>query len=440
MSLIADKGKGGVLPLDETTKKEMRSKHPAPVEAPPDSLLTGDPPPDTHSILFTGLDGELIRKCAQQASGSPGISQQEDKLWHRMVSSFKETSSNLCSAVAALARRICTQPVDPRGLEALLANRGVALDKNPGLRPIGLRRILGKTVMTVTIADVQRAVGSLQLCAGHPAGVEAAIHAMRAFLESNDNDGILLIDADNAFNRVNRQAALWNTQFTCPSMKYALINMYRAPSRIFMNGNSSHYELPSEEGTTQGCPLGMAMYALALAPMVKELKTLCNQVWYADDASGSDTFAKLRKWFDQLVRIGPKYGYFPKPIKCILLSKPDRVEEAKKWFKGTDVEVMANGCKDSGVELNCEGTRHLGAAVGTEDFKAKFVKAKVANWIKAVEKLAEVSQSQPHAAFAAFTHCLQSQWTFLARSMPRTSQLFQPLERMPFAGSCCMRC
>ena len=106
-----------------------------------------------------------------------------------------------------------------------------------------LRRILGKAIMSVTIDDVQRAVGSLQLCAGHPAGVEAAIHAMRKFLESGDNDGILLIDADNAFNRINRQTALWNTQFTCPAMKYALINMYRAPSRIFMNGKNSTHAL-----------------------------------------------------------------------------------------------------------------------------------------------------------------------------------------------------
>jgi len=91
MSLIAEKGKGGVLPLDDATKREMQAKHPKPQESPPDSLITGDIPADTHAILFTGLDGELIRKCAQRASGSPGISQQEDKLWHKMVSSFKET-------------------------------------------------------------------------------------------------------------------------------------------------------------------------------------------------------------------------------------------------------------------------------------------------------------------------------------------------------------
>ena len=67
-----------------------------------------------------------------------------------------------------------------------------------------MRRIIGKAVMSVTGEKVQEAVGALQLCAGQPAGVESAIHAMRGFLDGDESDGILLIDADNAFNRVNR--------------------------------------------------------------------------------------------------------------------------------------------------------------------------------------------------------------------------------------------
>ena len=67
-------------------------------------------------------------------------------------------------------------------------------------------------------------MGPLQLCAGQSAGVEAAVHAMRQFFEDDDSDGILLIDADNAFNRVNRAAVLWNVQYVCPSLKCALIN------------------------------------------------------------------------------------------------------------------------------------------------------------------------------------------------------------------------
>ena len=69
--------------------------------------------------------------------------------------------------------------------------------------------------------------------------VESAIHAMRDFFEQDSNDGVLLIDADNAFNRVNRAVALWNVQFTCPAMKHVLINFYRNSTRIFMNGDGT---------------------------------------------------------------------------------------------------------------------------------------------------------------------------------------------------------
>ena len=96
-----------------------------------------------------------------------------------------------------------------------------------------------------------------------------------------------------------------------------------------MNGDG-YFELQSQEGTTQGCPLAMAMYAIALAPLLKRLLPMCKQVWYADDATGCDKFETMRAWFDALVELGPIYGYFPKPSKCILLAKPERLDHARK--------------------------------------------------------------------------------------------------------------
>ena len=113
----------------------------------------------------------------------------------------------------------------------------------------------------------------------------------------------------------------------------------------------------------------MAMYALALVPLLNKLHPMCLQVWYADDATGCDKFERMRAWFDALQLHGPKYGYFPKPSKCILIVKPDRLERANEIFKGTDVNLQVDGTKDSGVEINTTGTRHLGAA-GTEEFKS----------------------------------------------------------------------
>ena len=75
------------------------------------------------------------------------------------------------------------------------------------------------------------------------------MYDLEFFLE-DDSDGILLIDAENAFNRISRAVALWNVQFICPHMKHVLINFYRSPSRIFMKSDG-FFELSSQAGTTR---------------------------------------------------------------------------------------------------------------------------------------------------------------------------------------------
>jgi len=40
MSLIMDKGKGGILKLNDTTKREMKDKHPSPEPITTEALIT----------------------------------------------------------------------------------------------------------------------------------------------------------------------------------------------------------------------------------------------------------------------------------------------------------------------------------------------------------------------------------------------------------------
>ena len=60
--------------------------------------------------------------------------------------------------------------MDPAGLSPFLACRLIALDKNPGVRPIGMcetaRRIIAKAILSVTRGDIEDVAGSLNLCAG----------------------------------------------------------------------------------------------------------------------------------------------------------------------------------------------------------------------------------------------------------------------------------
>ena len=367
-------------------------------------MTTTHDPPEVHAVLFDSLTGQSIRNAALRTQGSAGPSGVDAAGWKRMCTAFHKDSNDLCAAIAAVGRRISTELVDPQSLQAFLACRLIPLNKNPGIRPIGvcevIRRILGKAIMGVVADDVRSAAGPLQLCCGQDAGCEAAVHAMRAVFEADNTDGILLVDASNAFNNLNRQVALFNIQYTCPAIAKLLINCYRKSSSLFVGGTV----LLSREGTTQGDPLAMAMFGLATVPLIQRIQTAHTiQCWFADDAAAGGRLSNLLQWWRLLEKIGPQHGYFPNEIKTYLVVKPDREDQARDLFSQTDVQIT------------CAGKNYLGGALGTESFEAEFMASKIGQWTTEIEKLAKFAESQPHAAYAAFTHGLISRWTYSMR-------------------------
>ena len=103
--------------------------------------------------------------------------------------------------------------VDP-SVSAFVACRLIALDKYPGLHPIDIeetvRRIIGKAIAITITEDIQEACGALQVCAGRISGCETAVHAMRQVYDSQQTKAVLLVNASNAFNSLNRESALRN--------------------------------------------------------------------------------------------------------------------------------------------------------------------------------------------------------------------------------------
>ena len=152
-------------------------------------------------------------------------------------------------------------------MRALVSCQLIALDKNPGIHPIGigetLGRIIGKTVCPLTKFDLSDTCNISQLCGGVRCGIEAAIHTISVLFKEHEGEGwgVLMIDATNGFNCINRQAAL---RILWPSCSLFLFNTYRAPLVI----KDSKELLYSKEGVTQGDPLSMFVYAVATIPMV----------------------------------------------------------------------------------------------------------------------------------------------------------------------------
>ena len=193
----------------------------------------------------------------------------------------------------------------PKGL--CIACRLIPRDKQPGVRLIGVcevsRRIISKAILNTISSDIQHAAGTLQLCAGQPAGIEAAIHAMCQLYDDDNTEAVLLVDA---FNLLNRQAALHNIRVLCPSQATILGNTYGGTADLFVGGEV----LSSQEGTTQGDPLTMCMYAIGILPLICSLQSSgTKQVWYADDATGGGTLEVVKIWWDHLISSGQAYGY-----------------------------------------------------------------------------------------------------------------------------------
>ena len=201
--------------------------------------------------------------------------------------------------------------------------------------------------------DVIDVSGSIQVCAGHKSGTEAAIHAMREIYEhhnSDNSDAVLLVDASNAFND----------------------------------------------------PLGMSLYAINLQPLITRLqvKNTASQCWYADDATGCGSLKDVKTWWDELTVSGPPLGYFPNPPKWWLIVKPEKEQAAKEIFTETAINITTGGRK------------YLGAALGSRDFLEEYVGEKVEEWVAQVSRLAELATTQPQSSCAAFVFGLRHRWTY----------------------------
>jgi len=120
----------------------------------------------------------------------------------------------------------------------LMACRLVALNKQPGVRPVGIgesyQQLLAKCILAATGCQATAACDNLNLCTGLPASIKGMVHAMGdAWAKAELNGGCtqpkrtnpatataptteadqpyatLLVDARNGFNELSRKAALW---------------------------------------------------------------------------------------------------------------------------------------------------------------------------------------------------------------------------------------
>ena len=221
-------------------------------------------------------------------------------------------------------------------------------------------------------------------------------------------DGVLLIDATNAFNQMNREVAMHNIRIICKEIALYIINTYRSPSRLLISGGG---EISSQEGTTQGDPLAMPWYAVNTAHLITSLRA-------SIPSAGGGSIESLYQWYKRLCEEGRKFGYIVNGAKSWLIVKTSELAESAKKVFGDEVNITL------------EGRRHLGGVIGSKEFKDQYCQEKVDKWLREMESLVEISKSQPHAAYVAFTKGFKSKFTYYLRTIESFEEYVDPIEEV----------
>ena len=428
LKLLESSNKGGILPLTEETFEVLLEKHPKASEASNDILIQEEVQ-NVHPVIYDSIDSEMVRDAIKKKRGSAGPSGLDADGWRRILMSgnFGSSVEDLRKTIADMTKRLCRDNT-VKHLEAFLACRLIHLDKQPGVRPIGigeiLRRVFREIVMKLLKRDVLKATGSFQLCAGQNAGSEAAIHAVYEMFNKESTEAILMVEASNAFNAINRETFLHNTKILCPSISAYVNNSYSSPTDLYSQGGRS---IKLEEGTTQDDPTAMAIYALGITPLLAWLSKKSNegktasaskQVAFADDLNGIGTVESIKKWWSLLEEEGKKIGYNVNAKKSYLIVKEQYKDKAKEIFE------------DTNIKISTEGYRHLGSVIGSKQCSENYISSLITQWCEEITELSLIARTHTQAAYSAFTSGYKHKFTFFMSTIENVENFMLPLDKV----------
>ena len=139
--LTEDHDKEGIPPLTESAIEHLKKKHPEAGKIQLNTLLHGLIR-NRLASYFDSIDKSMIRQATIQTKGAGGPSQLNVAQCLHILAGKTYINEEMREQVALLARKLATAINDPSSLESYIACRLIPLDKCPGIRLIGVGKIL----------------------------------------------------------------------------------------------------------------------------------------------------------------------------------------------------------------------------------------------------------------------------------------------------------
>ena len=99
------------------------------------------------------------------------------------------------------------------------------------------------------------------------------------------------------------------------------------------------------------------IFGIALTPLLKHFETPekdPKMFFFADDLASTKRLSRLLSWWKDLLDVGPKYGYFPKSNKTVLIVQSE--------YESNTGEI----CDNTNIKITSSQQRHSGAIIGSE--------------------------------------------------------------------------
>jgi hypothetical protein len=183
----------------------------------------------------------------------------------------------------------------------------IALDKNPGVRPIAMGEVFVKCVAHLVlgecVSEVEGVLSQGQYGVGQPGGAERVVHAVRE--EWSRGSVVVAVDTRNAYNTVLRSAMMQTVQ--ADRRLHALIPfihlLYTAPSSLLFRTGTVYMPVPSSRGVRQGDVLGPVLFAVTLHPALLRVRRAHPTVQlraYLDDITLTGDARAVASCFDSV--------------------------------------------------------------------------------------------------------------------------------------------
>ncbi|KAJ0182426.1 hypothetical protein K1T71_001795 [Dendrolimus kikuchii] len=274
------------------------------------------------------------------------------------------------------------------------ANLCALKKKDGGIRPIAVgttyRRLAAKICCTKHKEVLKNYLQPVQLGFGTQGGCEAAVHALRTFLDRNSREILLKVDVRNTFNSIDRGALLTQIKENIPNSFGFLWQCYSTPTKLMYKNNL----IDSAVGCQQGDPLGPAIFSLAIHPIITRLNSKFN-MWYLDDGTlGGDADTVMRD-LKYIISEFESIGLHLNLSKCELYIPPTSLNKDEIIQKFNLIAPNITTIDDTSLRL-------LGSPVKDKSIPS-FINDKIQNFNSCSDRLLQINS---HMAFWIIKFCL----------------------------------